>query len=279
MANVEQTYAWDGDTGKRWATEADRHRRMLEPFAGRIVGALQPQPGEAVLDIGCGAGDVAFAVAAAVAPNGRVVGADVSGPLLAVANRELEQRGLKNVQFVQGDAQVYPFATEPFDAAISRFGVMFFADPAAAFTNIARGLKQDGRVVFNVWRGLEFAEWLSVPLGALLQFVPPPPTPPPGTPGPFSLGDPERFGSHLGAAGLVDIAFDEATESLWLGDSVPDVVQYFHSHDAAKKLLAGASPETVEQAWAAVADALAPHATADGVVLRGGAWIVTARKA
>src|SRR3546814_2320304 len=126
---------------------------LLAPLGRAAMNALTAMPGERILDIGCGSGQTSLELGGAVEPGGEVLGIDLSAPLLEVAQRR--NSGHQGLRFVQGDAQVFPFAPASFDAAFSRFGVMFFADPVAAFLNIRRGLKPGGRLAFACWRSLE----------------------------------------------------------------------------------------------------------------------------
>ena len=138
---------------RAWAEVREPLELQLAPLGRRALAALAPHPGESVLDIGCGGGETALDLARAVAPDGTVVGVDLSAAVLAFARRAA--KGCERVRFVQADAQVFPFEPASFDAAFSRFGVMFFADPTAAFINIRRSLRPNGRLAFVCWRALE----------------------------------------------------------------------------------------------------------------------------
>ena len=153
MPNSDQSRSWNGPTGEHWAAEAERYDAMLAPFVGPIVAAAAPQPGEAVLDVGCGNGALALAFAEQVAPGGRVTGVDLSEPMLAEARRRADAAGRGDVTFVRADAQTAALPG-PFDVVVSRFGVMFFDDPTAAFTNLAASLRPGGRIVFVCWQDL-----------------------------------------------------------------------------------------------------------------------------
>src|SRR3954464_7823021 len=146
-----------------WAEVREPLELQLAPLGRRALAALAPHPGESVLDIGCGGGETALELARAVAPDGTVVGVDLSAAVLAFAQRAAQ--GRERVRFVQADAQVFPFEPASFDAAFSRFGVMFFADPIAAFINIRCSLKPNGRLAFVCWRALEETRSTSCRLG------------------------------------------------------------------------------------------------------------------
>lgn len=278
MPNAEQVEHWDGAGGEHWAAEAERYDAINRRFGERIVGALDPRPGERVLDVGCGNGALALMIAALVAPGGSVTGLDLSGPMLAVARHRAAEAGLDNLGFEQGDAQVHPLPEAAFDAVVSRFGVMFFDDPPAAFANLGRALRPGGRLVFACWQDLLRNEWLMVPAGAALAYVPMPDLGEPGGPGPFSLADPDRVRSVLADAGFVDVSVDEAIEPMRMGSSVEDTVAFMSRTEIAATLMKDADEETVQKAWDAIGEALRPYAGPDGVVLTGTVWLVAARR-
>ena len=277
--NASQIESWDGPGGQHWVAEAERYDRMTRSFGERIIEAAAPGPGEQVLDIGCGNGAVALAVSALVAPGGSVMGLDVSGPMLAYARRRAEQARIASVSFRQGDAQVYPLPRAGFDAVVSRFGVMFFDDPVAAFANIGRALRPGGRIAFTCWRDLIVNDWLMVPAGAALQYVPMPDLGQPGAPGPFSLADPERVHQVLRDAAFAQIALEEITRPMPMGSSADDVLAFMRGTEMAHVLMTGVDSGTAERAWAAVKAALQAHAEPAGITLAGTAWLVTARRA
>ena len=252
---------------------------MTGAFGERIIEAAAPRPGERVLDVGCGNGAVALAVSALVAPGGSVLGLDISGPMLAYARQRAEQAQIASVSFRKGDAQVYPLPQASFDAVVSRFGVMFFDDPVAAFANLARALKPGGRIAFTCWRELAVNDWLMVPAGAALQYVPMPDLGQPGAPGPFSLADPERVRQVLRDAAFAEIAAEEVVRPMPMGSSAEDVLAFMRGTEMAQILMTGVDPGTAEQAWAAVKGALQAHAEPGGITLAGTAWLVTARRA
>src|SRR5476649_2576735 len=155
---------------RAWLEIREPLERQLAPLGQAAMAAIQPLPGERVLDIGCGIGGTPLALARAVGSSGQVVGADLLQPAIDVARGD---PGLpKNVTFLCGDVQSYPFPAGSFDAAFSRFGVMFFADPVAAFSNIRRALRPGGRLGFVCWRGLNENELDELPLRAASSCFP-----------------------------------------------------------------------------------------------------------
>lgn len=182
--------------------------------------------------------------------------------------------GLERVRFVQADAQPYPFEPASFDAAFSQFGVMFFADPAAAFTNIRRSLRPNGRLAFVCWRALEENPLDFLPLRAAAAHLPPLPASDPDAPGPFSFADQARVRDILGRAGFVEIAITARDEKVGSGD-LGAMLAVCSRVGALGKILRE-NPGLRAAALPAVRDALAAHDGPDGVTLNAATWIVTA---
>jgi SAM-dependent methyltransferase len=190
VANAEQAAAWNGHEGEQWTKYADRYDRAASRHWQRFLDADLISARDAVLDVGCGTGK-STRDAARIATKGSVLGLDLSAVMLDHAREQNEADGLSNVTYVQGDAQVYPFADKSFDIAMSSFGVMFFDDPVGAFTNIGNGIRPGGRLAVLVWRELTCNEWLMA-LREALAVGRQLPMPPPDAPTPFALADPER---------------------------------------------------------------------------------------
>src|SRR5215510_701031 len=199
-----------------WAEVRELLELQLAPLGRRGLAALAPQPGESVLDIGCGGGETALDLARAVAPEGTVVGIDLSAAVLAFAQRAAQ--GCERVHFIHADAQVFPFEPASFDAAFSRFGVMFFADPAAAFINIRRSLRPNGRLAFVCWRAVEENQLDILPLRAAYAHLPPQPAHDPDAPGPFAFANPDRIRGILERAGFGEVAITAHDEQVGSGD-------------------------------------------------------------
>jgi SAM-dependent methyltransferase len=275
MPNLEQMDYWAGSGGEHWVAEQVRYDEINAEFGARLVAALAPQPGERVLDVGCGNGALSLAIAPLVAPTGLVLGLDISGPMLAVAAQRARAARVSNAIFEHGDAQTYRPEAASFDALVSRFGVMFFDDPDAAFANLARSLRPGGRTVFTCWQNVLANEWLMVPVGAALAHVPMPELGEAGRPGPFSLAEPDRIRSILAGAGFTDVNVDDVRCPMRMGSTVEDTVSFMQSTDMADTLMADVSDAAAAVAWAAVREALRPYAGPYGVVLQGAAWLVT----
>jgi SAM-dependent methyltransferase len=213
-----------------------------------------------------------------VAPRGAVVGVDISGPMLDLAHRRADLTGQDNVQFLEADAQTHPFLDESFDAVISRFGAMFFADPQTAFANLGRSLRPHGRLVLVCWQDPSKIEWAALAIGAAAAQFGPPDFGPPGAPGPFAMADGTRLRRHLDDAGFLDVTVDAITRPHRVGEDVADVVSFIASMDETRALFAGKPQDQVAAAVRSIADALAPYAGPHGVVTDATAWLVSARR-
>lgn len=256
-----------------WAEVREPLEQQLAPLGRHALAALAPYPGESILDIGCGGGGTALDLVRAVAPNGTVLGVDLSAAVLAFAQRAAE--GCKRVRFIQADAQIFPFEPASFDAAFSRFGVMFFAEPIAAFINIRRSLKPNGRLAFVCWRALEENPLDSLPLGAASAHLPPQPAQDPDAPGPFAFADPDRVRSILERAGFRDIEIAARDEHVGSGDI--DTMLAVCSRVGALGKILRENPKLRTAALPAVRSALDAYDGPDGVKLNAATWVVTAR--
>jgi SAM-dependent methyltransferase len=222
-----------------------KRERLTSSVTATLVAAVAARPGERILDIGCGLGPTTLALAPLVGATGRgrVVGADISAPLVALARERAAAAGVDNVDFVLTDMQTDQVAGGPFAAAVSQFGVMFFDDPVAAFANVRSQLAPSGRLAFACWRGEEENSWF--PGLALADVAPPRPEPPPGAgpTGPFTLADPQRVHEILEHAGFTAVTVtphDITTE-------VPDDAVL----DDAQMVLSRVPPERMAEAQAA----------------------------
>lgn len=256
-----------------WAEVREPLELQLAPLGRRALVALELRPGESVLDIGCGGGETVLALAQAVAPDGIAVGIDSSASVLAFARRAAE--GRERVRFIQADAQVYPFEPASFDAAFSRFGVMFFADPTAAFINIRRSLRPNGRIAFVCWRALEENQLDILPLRAASAHLPPLAYHDPKTAGPFAFADASCVRSILERAGFEQIEITPHDERVGSGD-LDTMLAVFSRVGALGKILRE-NPELRAVALPAVRSALAVYDGPDGVRLNAATWVVTAR--
>ena len=275
IANVEMAAAWDGAEGQHWAEHAERYESMGSAFWDALVVAVRIGPKDDVLDVGCGTGR-SSRDAARLATSGTVLGVDLSGPMLGRARLAAEREGLSNVRFLQADAQVHPFPDAAFDVVVSSFGAMFFADPTAAFTNIATSLRPGGRLGLLAWRRLEDNEWLRS-FRAALAAGRDLPSPPAGMPGPFGLAEPTRVKEVLDRAGLEDVTVAPVDGPMRFGSDVDDALAFASTQGITRGLLQGLEPDAATAALGALRQELAEHETSDGVLLQGAAWLITGR--
>ncbi|MGH7003335.1 MAG: class I SAM-dependent methyltransferase [Alphaproteobacteria bacterium] len=277
-ANAAQVELWNGPTGQRWSRLQKRLDDNLRPFADATLQRLAPKPGERIVDVGCGAGDTTLALADRVQAHGFVLGIDISHPLLQRATARAANTPEYPVRFAEADVAAYPFERASFDALFSRFGVMFFADPAAAFANMRRALKPGGRIAFCCWRDRRENPWATLPVVAARKHLAELPAPPgPEEPGPFAFADSARIRRILTTAGFSQIECERFDPALIYGGDVTEAADFLTQMGPIGSVLQD-HPEAVRTAVAAtLAETLASHSDAAGVRLAAATWIVTAR--
>jgi ubiquinone/menaquinone biosynthesis C-methylase UbiE len=262
--------------GRRWVESADERDAVLAPIADAMLERAAITPGEYVLDVGCGCGATTIASARSAGVAGGATGIDLSAPMLGVARDRARAAGCDTVTFVQADAQTDTLGG-PFDVAIGRFGTMFFADPVAAFTNVARHLGPLGRVCIATWQPFFANEWLTVPGAVLLEFGNMPDGVDPGAPGMFGQSDAGTIERTLRAAGFADVAVTPATVPMTVGRTVDEAVAYLTGSGPGHGILETVSADRKDAALAALGEALVAHHDPDaGVVLDGAVLITTA---
>jgi SAM-dependent methyltransferase len=276
VTNEAQARYWNGDEAGHWLAYEDRYERMLAPFTGHVLTSAAIGRADWVVDIGCGTGSTTRA--AGRTTEGEALGVDLSAAMLRRAARRAREEGLANVRFEHGDAQVHRFTPGAWDVAVSRFGVMFFADPAAAFANVGRSLRAGGRLVFVCWQNVTDNEWILVPGAAAARHVALPPPGDPAAPGPFSLGERDRVAAVLRDAAFTDVAIEPVAEPLWLGPDVADALGFITSTGIWTRMLRDADPPTLARVSEAVQVALEPYVTPYGLLLGSRAWLVTASR-
>src|SRR5215510_1110186 len=272
--NAEQARAWDGDEGAFWAANARAFDRAVDGYHDSLLGAGAIRPGDRVLDIGCGTGQVSRD-AARVARDGEALGVDLSGEMIAVARRIAAEHGLANASFQQCDVQIHPFPAAFFDVAISRTGTMFFGDPAAAFANIGRALKRGGRLALLVWQGPEANEWIRELIGAL-SVGRDLPVPAAGAPGPFAQADPQAAAAVLAAAGFTRIDLQGLQEPMWFGSDVGEAHRFILGQLG--WLLRGLNADQRDQALENLRGTIAAHDTSDGICYQSATWLIRATR-
>ncbi|MER6125254.1 class I SAM-dependent methyltransferase [Streptomyces sp. NPDC001795] len=281
LVNTAQFEAWNGDEGRHWSDRHDRWNAVNEGFNPPLLAAAAIGPEDRVLDIGCGAGQTTR-LAARAAVRGSVLGLDLSAPILARARSLAAEEGLERIAFEQGDAQVHPLPTAAFDVAISRFGIMFFADPAAAVGNIGKALRPGGRLAFVCMSDPARCQWVHV-YGAVRAALPLPPQEATAFDGPgmFSLSDPSVIRQGLGAAGFDDVHAEPVEAVGNFGRDTDDADHLLRSGPGQHlvSLLDSASDGGgADRARAALCAALVEYERPTGIHLRTAAWLVTATR-
>ncbi|GLR66242.1 methyltransferase [Acidocella aquatica] len=274
-ANAAQVDYWNALAGQTWARFQAQLDRQIDPLGREAIRVLAPRAGERILDIGCGCGQTTMELAALTGAAGYVKGADISAPMLEIAKARPVPPGAVAPVFEQADAQVASFGDGAFDAAFSRFGVMFFADPVAAFANIRKALRAGGRLAFVCWRPFAENVWMRAPQEAAAPFMPESPPSDPTAPGPFAFADAGRLRGILGDAGFRDIGIEkfdcligggDLEQSLELSLRVGPLGGALREH-----------PELVSKVSDAVKAALAGYMTPQGVLMPAASWIVRAQ--
>ena len=274
-ANAGQLEYWNGPAGEKWV----RNQAVMDTSLADATAALLPlaaiQPGERVLDIGCGSGQLSLLAADAVGASGQVTGADISKPLLALARQRAN--GRPNVRFIEADAAIHAFAPEH-DLLMSRFGVMFFDDPAAAFANLRRAAAPGGRLAFVCWRPVAENEYAAMPFAVAKPLMPPLPPADPHAPGPFALSDPDRLRGILAGAGFTGIAIDPLDGMMRMGATAEEAGIQATSLGPTARALAKMDEGVRAKVVAAVTDAFRSYPLTGGAITcRIACWLVAAR--
>jgi len=274
--NADQIAYWNGPGGQHWADRQQAQDILLAPVSGVLIDRAKVKAGERIVDVGCGCGSTTIALSQKVGPPGRVLGIDISAPMLARA-RQMAPAGTP-VDFVLADATVYPFDPASFDLLASRFGVMFFAEPAVSFANMRRALRPTGRLAFACWQEPRDNPFFMVPLQAVYKHAPKLPQLGPEDPGPFSFASEARVHRILGEAGFSGIEMEPCNLSLDIavGRGLDAAVEAALEIGPAARAVAEQPPDVRAAAAISIREALAPFARGQAVPLAASIWIVTA---
>ena len=276
--NAQQIEYWNQLAGPRWVSHQEFLDAQIAPLGRLAMEHASLAPGERVIDVGCGCGDSTLEIARRVGAAGEVLGIDLSAPMLERARERSRASDAVNAGFLQADAQTQAFEPASFDLLYSRFGVMFFADPVAAFANLRGALRASGRLAFVCWQPLARNPWMLVPLAAAAKHVELPQPPAPGAPGPFAFGDPDLVRGILGKAGFADVSVEPVESELSIGGADLDsTVEFLLGIGPAAASLRDASREQRALVAGAIREAIEPYSTPAGVRMRGATWIVRAR--
>ena len=279
-ANTAMQRHWNEVAGPRWVARAGLQEARNVEVAALLQQEAAPQPGERVLDIGCGTGATAIPFAQAVGPGGHVTGVDISEPMLEQCRKNVAVAGATNLSFILADAQVHRFPADSFDLLISRFGVMFFADPVAAFTNLHAGLRPGGRLCMAVWASLRENTHWKIPFEIAVKHLGEPKPVDPREPGPMAFRDPAYLKDILAKAGFAAISV--TPHAFYVrGAAAANEAEHAALFGPAWRLMEEKNaPEAVRQAIVAeIATAFAPYVTADGLRLPGTVLIAKGTRA
>ena len=272
--NTSQVADWNGAVGERWAADQERTDQLIRAFGEAALTAAGAMPGERVLDVGCGCGDTSLALANSVGSTGHVLGVDVSAPMLAVARQRAS--AVSNLTFAEADASSANLPG-PFDLLYSRFGVMFFDDPTAAFRHLHSALRPQGRLSFVCWQMPADNPWAALPAQAARKVAGETPRSDPHAPGPFAFGDRNRVAGILTEAGFRNVAIEGFGAPVYLGSSPRSAAEGVVRIGPASRIARDAPAEKLPAIIDAIEAALSSHAAADNSVsLPGNTWIVTA---
>lgn len=273
MPNEDQKEYWNDSAGEQWVAEQVVMDAMLAKVTASLISRAAPQSGERVLDIGCGTGETSLIAADAGA---QVTGVDISESMLALAAKRMGDLG----ETVLADASEYQDETG-FDLIMSRFGVMFFDDPRAAFANINANLKAGGRMCFACWRAPQENDWVLVPMMAVKPFLPETPEQDPHAPGPFAFADAHRTRAILESAGFADITIDPVDIEMVIADKggIVQALDFITKIGPAARAMAEVDAAGKDKMLNALKAALSPHNDNGRIALKGAIWLVQAKQA
>ncbi|MFE7463594.1 class I SAM-dependent methyltransferase [Streptomyces sp. NPDC057499] len=276
IVNESQDQAWNGYEGTYWAENQDRWDDVNDGFNELLLSAARIAERDRVLDLGCGAGRTTR-LAARRASGGSATGVDLSAPMLARARESARREGLGNAEFERADIQVHPFGAGSFDVAVSRFGVMFFADPVAAFANAGRALRPGGRLAFVCSADPGRTEWLGAIRG-LDGILPVGDLGAPGAPGMFSLAEPSAVREVLSGAGYEAVGTERVEAYGTWGRDAAEAAAFLLGSGPGRHLLGRVGTDDRERARARLVGLLRPYERDGALRLRTAALLVTARR-
>jgi SAM-dependent methyltransferase len=279
--NAEQISYWNEVSGPKWVELTDSINQQIEPLGRMAIDRAAPASGERVMDVGCGCGQTSLELGQRVDDSGVVTGLDISEPMLENARERARAAGASNVSFLRADAQTHAFAQAELDLIFSRFGVMFFDDPLAAFGNLFSALAPGGRLVFVCWQTIAKNPWMVVPAAAAAQHVQMPAPPAPDAPGPFAFADETRLCDIIEGAGFTDFGCEPIEERLQVGAGMDmdAIIRFLQQMGPAGAALRESTPEVIEKVTASMGEALAPYYKDGSLEMDSAVWLVTARRA
>jgi SAM-dependent methyltransferase len=279
IANAAQQEYWNTVAGPRWVGLEGFVERRVRAVNDLLLRRSAVAAGERVLEIGCGTGAFTVPLAEAVGERGQVVGADISDAMLAGAKKRIAESGLRNVSLMQADAQTHGFEQGRFDLIASRFGVMFFADPAAAFTNLRAAARPGGRLCFACWGPLDANEHWLIPYRVALRHLGPPEPKPARAPGPMAFSDTDYVRAFLATAGFEGIEIHRETPGIF-ASAPKEEAEHACIMGPSGRLIDEKKPDeaTRRTIQREIEEAFAAHAKGGAMVLPSTVLLVTARR-
>lgn len=274
--NANQHQEWNNATGRRWLERHEAVDRQLAPFGRRAMDRADIGAGQRVLDVGCGCGETTLELARRVGAGGSVTGIDISRLLIERACQLAAESRLANILFEEADAQTFPFPPQSFDAVFSRFGIMFFDDPDAAFANLRAALRPGGRLSFVCWPAPRENQFITIPIAAATRHITLPEPGDPDAPGPFAFAEPERVRRILSRAGFSDIETERVIEKVG-GGTLDETANQLAEVGPLSSILDSIDDQTRRAIVADIRAALAGLASQGRDSLDAVSWLVSAR--
>ena len=276
IINQEQKKFWNEKKGEIWVSLESKIDKMLGPLGDQAIKILKPKVGEKILDIGCGTGSTSQTLSKLVGESGIITGIDISKPILNFAQKQKENKKIKNINFIQADAQNHQFSDLNFDAVFSRFGIMFFEDPISAFKNIKKSLSCNGRLTFVCWSKREDNDWINLSSNVASQFLELPPKANPKEPGPFAFEDYFYIEEILIKSGWKNIKIKEYKQNIVIGKTLDYAADFLSRMGPMSVPFENANEQTKEKVISALKECYSQYFTAKGVEFHFSSWIVSA---
>ena len=270
---------WDTVAGPKWIRLGLAIESRLEQVNQLLLTQARPMPGERVLEVGCGTGPTTLPVAVAVEKAGSVLGIDIAEPMLMAARERVLAAGLPNITLELADAQTHSFEPNGFDLVVSRFGVMFFEHPVAAFANMLEALRPGGRLCFVCWAGIAENPHWQLPFDIAVRHLGPPSPRPPHAPGPLAFSDKTYVAAILAEAGFAGISVTAANCDL-VGASMQQEVDMACEMGPSGSLVVERQPDaaSLQAVKDEITVAFAPYMMGSQIVLPAGLLVVQANK-
>ena len=276
IINQEQKEFWNEKKGKIWVSLESNIDKMLGPLGHHAIKILNPKSGEKILDIGCGTGSTSQSLSKLVGENGLITGIDISEPILNFAKNQLENRNIKNIDFIQEDAQTFNLSNFNYDAIFSRFGIMFFEDPFFAFKNIKKSLNSRGRITFICWSNREENDWITLSSKVASQFLELPPKNNPREPGPFAFEEYSYIKEILTKSGWKNINIKNHKENIIVGKTLYHAAAFLSKMGPMSVPFENSNEKTKAKVIEALKECYSKYLIPKGVEFHFSTWIVSA---